>query len=137
LVVYYHHDFIEFDVIQVVKRKKEIREKFRNEVYKRDNYTCVYCGFGPVKVKPQEYLDAHHITDRSDMPNGGYVKENGVTLCKEDIATTYGTEPSCHMKAEKFHITNGEEWVEGLHPEDLYEKIGTSYDKAYKKSLKL
>jgi hypothetical protein len=26
-------------------------------------------------------LEAHHITNRNEMPNGGYVVENGITLC--------------------------------------------------------
>lgn len=52
------------------------------------------------------------------MPNGGYVKENGITLCEGD----------CHMAAEKFHITEGKEWVEGLHPNALYKMIGSSYE---------
>ena len=53
--------------------KKEIRNKFRTEVFKRDNYTCQVCGYGPFKIEPENILDAHHITDRSLMPNGGYV----------------------------------------------------------------
>lgn len=65
-------------------------------------------------------MDAHHITDRNEMPNGGYVKENGITLCKE----------KCHMKAEKFHMTGGKEWEDGFHPDDLYEKIDSSKGKA-------
>lgn len=37
------------------------------------------------------------INDRHEMPNGGYAKENGITLC-----------PQHHMAAEKFHMTKGE-----------------------------
>jgi 5-methylcytosine-specific restriction endonuclease McrA len=43
MVVHYNYNHIKFNEL---KSKKEIRKKFRNEVYKRDNYTCVYCGFG-------------------------------------------------------------------------------------------
>lgn len=74
-----------------------------------------------------EELDAHHITDRSEMPNGGYVKENGITLCKDD----------CHMKCEKFHISGGLEWNEGMHPDDLYKKINSSLELAIEKSNEL
>lgn len=49
--------------------KREIRNKFRNSVFKRDNFTCKVCG---VKRNIDD-LDAHHITDRSEMPNGGYL----------------------------------------------------------------
>jgi len=56
------------------------------------------------------------------MPNGGYVKENGITVCKED----------CHLKVEMFHISEGTEWSEGLHPDDLYRMIGSSKELAIK-----
>lgn len=49
------------------------------------------------------------------MPSGGYVKENGISLC-----------PECHLKAERFHISGGEEWEAGFHPNDLYVKINSS-----------
>jgi len=104
-----------------MKQKQKIREQFRIDVFKRDKNKCVMCGAAKGK------LDAHHITDRNLMPNGGYVKENGITLCED----------KCHIKAEKFHITEGKEWEDGFHPNDLYKKIGVSYDKAYKSSLKL
>ena len=107
--------------------KKQIRENFRNSVFKRDNYTCVVCK----QSKKSEDLDAHHITDRSEMPNGGYVKENGITVCK---FPNENQNESCHMKVEKFHITGGKEWNENLHPDDLYKMINSSYKLAYKKS---
>lgn len=107
--------------------KKDIRKNFRDAVYKRDKYACKNCThyYGPEKA--EEFLDAHHITDRSLMPNGGYVKENGISLCKED----------CHMKAELFHITDGIDWEPGMHPDDLYKIIGSSYEEAVKASEKL
>ena len=103
--------------------KKDIRKNFRNAVFKRDNYTCKVCG----TQRTEDELDAHHITDRSEMPNGGYVVENGITLCKDD----------CHLKCEKYHITEGEDWEDGLHPDDLYEMIGSSYAIACLKSEKI
>jgi 5-methylcytosine-specific restriction endonuclease McrA len=104
--------------------KKQIRENFRSSVFKRDKNTCQVCG------KKHEYvsgLDAHHITNRTLMPNGGYVKENGITVCDGE----------CHMKVEKFHITNGKAWEEGLHPDDLYKKINSSKELAVEKSCEL
>ena len=103
--------------------KKDIRKNFRDEVFKRDKFTCRVCG----TKRAEEFLDAHHITDRNEMPNGGYVKENGITVCKED----------CHFRVEKYHISEGEEWDEGLHPNDLYRMIGTSKDEATRKSERL
>jgi len=49
------------------------------------------------------------------MPNGGYVKENGVSVCDE-----------CHLKAETFWSTG--EAIEGFAPEDLYNLIGSSLE---------
>lgn len=100
--------------------KKAIRRAFRQSVFQRDGYRCVVCGTkGQDRQEKDEGLpdlDAHHITDRHEMPNGGYVKENGATLCGE-----------CHIKAESKEIP----------PEDLYEMIGSSYEKAYQAALLL
>lgn len=101
------------------QKKKEIRNRFRDEVFKRDGHTCVFC-------EVNENLDAHHITDRSEMPNGGYVKENGITLCAQH-----------HLLAEQYHISDGETWEEGMHPNDLYQMIGTTKEVAVKQSEKL
>ncbi|OJJ21585.1 hypothetical protein BKI52_13780 [marine bacterium AO1-C] len=98
------------------QRKKKIRSRFREEVFKRDGYKCVFCD-------EVHQLDAHHITDRTEMPNGGYVKENGITLCADH-----------HMMAEQFHISGGTKWVARMHPEDLYYKIGSSKKLALQQS---
>ena len=118
--------------------KKEIRRKFRDETFERDGYKCRICDadFSDQEF-PEIFLDAHHITDRSDMPNGGYVKENGISLCKENFDDEGFIIESCHMKAELFHITNGENWYPNMHPNDLYELIGSSKEVAIKKSLNL
>jgi 5-methylcytosine-specific restriction endonuclease McrA len=94
-----------------MKNKKQIREKFRTVVFARDHSKCVFCG------KPA--VDAHHITDRSEMPHGGYILENGISVCEEH-----------HIMCEKFHITNGDEWHYGFHPNDLYKKINSSKELA-------
>ncbi len=100
-----------------MKAKQVIRENFRNEVFERDGHKCKVC-------KTTGSLDSHHITDRNEIPNGGYVKENGISLCE-----------SCHLKAEQFHI-NGT-WSAGFHPADLYKLINSSHQIAHKASLKL
>lgn len=102
------------------KNKKHIRAEFRNSVYKRDKYTCRACGQKFSIDTAEENLDAHHITPRELMPDGGYVKENGISLCK------YGN-PSCHEKAEA--CLHGET-ISGFASEDLYKIIGSSYEKA-------
>lgn len=100
-------------------KKKEIREKFRSSVFKRDRNKCRMCSFNEL-----EKLDAHHITDRKLMPGGGYVTENGISLC-----------PECHIRAEVFHSTGTS--VLGYSPEDLYTVIGSSYNQAVESSKKL
>lgn len=89
--------------------KKMVRQQFRDAVFSRDGYKCVVCG-APA-------IDAHHITPREMMLNGGYVKENGVSLCGD-----------CHIEAEswlKFRNTELNSWR-------LYELIGSDYEKANK-----
>jgi len=122
--------------------KKRLREKFRMAVFLRDKFTCQGCGL-EFNLKTKDEIDAHHITDRSKMPNGGYALENGITLCNNDREfissqnNIKGHFPSCHKKAEFFNITKGKEHVTGFHPDDLYKKINSSYELAYKKSLEL
>src|SRR4051812_2942790 len=94
--------------------KKEVRAAFRLACFERDGYKCAMCGRSDTK------LDAHHIMDRHDMPNGGYVPENGITLCD--------CEQGCHWKAEQWHATG--EAYPGYSPDDLFIKIGSSLDKA-------
>lgn len=103
-----------------MKQKQKIRLKFREEVFERDGHKCLFCD-------EIENLDAHHITDRSKMPNGGYVKENGATLCQDH-----------HKAAERYHQSDGKDFdlVVGK-PDDLYCKIGSSYTKAWEASNKL
>lgn len=106
-----------------MKRKHLIRHKFRVVCLNRDDGKCRVCKL--VGEPPNcDELDVHHITDRSLMPNGGYVLENGISLCAD-----------CHWKAEKFHQTGNA--YEGYHPEDLYRLISSSFEKAVKASERL
>lgn len=100
-------------------QKKLIRENFRNRVFARDNHQCKVEGCG---IK--EDLDAHHITDRNEMPNGGYVVENGISLC-----------PTHHEMAEVYHSTG--EALPRFHPNDLYILIDSSYELAFLASERL
>lgn len=108
--------------------KKAIRRQFRDDTFKRDSYRCVCCGFASTPAKAEAELDAHHITPREQMPNGGYVKENGVTLCKGDDGS------SCHEKAEL--VLKGAD-IPGFSPDDLYNLIGSDRDRAFQQSEKL
>ena len=95
-------------------KKKQVRRLFREAVFKRDGHQCTLC-------TTTTNLDAHHITDRNEMPDGGYVKENGITLCGEH-----------HILAEEFHSTGIA--AEGFSPEELYKKIGGSKELAQRVS---
>lgn len=105
--------------------KKMIRKNFRSSCFARDKNSCVMCGFRS-SIPDRSDLDAHHITDRNDCPNGGYVKENGISLCHP-----------CHEKAEVWHSSGHEEFFEGYHPDDLYRQIGSDKDLAMKASRRL
>jgi predicted restriction endonuclease len=98
-------------------KKKLIREAFRNAVFIRDGYKCKICGHNVLAD-----LDAHHIIDRHDAPNGGYVPENGITLCNIN----------CHQIAEQFHNTGTT--LPGFMPDDLFRLIGSSRERAMQAS---
>jgi predicted restriction endonuclease len=98
-------------------KKKDIRRQFRSAVFARSGFACECCGFASTPENAEDELDAHHITDRHDMPNGGYVAENGIALCA-----------ACHLKAEAFHC--GEAVLPGFSPPELYTLIGSSEELA-------
>jgi hypothetical protein len=110
--------------------KKSARSKFRDDCFERDNFCCRMCGFMPNPFAWESYkwagshapLDAHHICDRQLMPFGGYVKENGISLCDK-----------CHLKAEQFHATGVAH--PGYSPSSLYSKIGSNYNLAVQQSF--
>lgn len=88
--------------------KKQIRARFRKEVFERDRHKC---GCNETKN-----LEAHHIINRNYWKNGGYKLDNGITLC-----------PECHMKAEVYYMTSGEKWEPGFHPDELLREIRSPY----------
>lgn len=116
-----------------MSRKKQIRAAFRRAVFTRDGWKCVCCGAAGKCRQTGEYegaevprvdLDAHHVTDRNEMPHGGYVAENGISVCD-----------ACHELAEVFHSTGTAH--PGFSPEELYARIGSSHTEALNASEKL
>jgi 5-methylcytosine-specific restriction endonuclease McrA len=97
-------------------KKKQVRAAFREAVFLRDNHRCVVCG--------RPAVDPHHVSDRTLMPHGGYVVENGVSLCGP-----------CHELAERYHATGAAH--PGYSPDELYERIGSSYEQAFAASERL
>ena len=61
-------------------------EIWRNEVYKRDNWTCRICG---KKCKPKDIV-AHHLELFSEYPELRFSVDNGITLCR-----------ACHTKIHR------------------------------------
>jgi 5-methylcytosine-specific restriction endonuclease McrA len=103
------------------ERKYWLRVSFNKAVFERDGYKCRVCGKPNVTQWGHYSLAAHHICDRHDMPNGGYVPENGISLCE-----------TCHWEAEREH--NNQSARPGYSRQELYELIGTSFDEAWNKS---
>lgn len=95
--------------------KKLIRKRFRDSVFTRDKYKCRCCGFD--SKGDESLIDAHHIVNRQKMPNGGYARENGITVCLP-----------CHEKCEVYHSTGTA--LPGFAPNDLFMKIGSTYQVA-------
>jgi 5-methylcytosine-specific restriction endonuclease McrA len=58
---------------------------WREAVFERDDYTCIWCGSRGV------YLEADHIKPFCDYPELRFALDNGRTLCKE-----------CHSKTETY-----------------------------------
>ena len=58
------------------------RDEFREAVFKRDGFRCVFCG-KKAEDTPEGKLDAHHIIERRLWSNGGYYLDNGTTVCEE------------------------------------------------------
>lgn len=99
------------------RTKRDVRRRFRTAVFARDGFACRVCGFASPPGRAEADLDAHHITDRNEMPNGGYVAENGIALCS-----------TCHHSAEAHH--RGDAVPPGFAPEELYSLIGSSTERA-------
>lgn len=104
---------------------KQWRKEFNAAVFKRDKNKCRICGLPAA--------DAHHITDRHELPNGGYVLSNGISLCN-----------ACHILAGPTVIPVGRASIPSgkiISPkytaEFFYKMIGSSYEKAYEDSKNL
>lgn len=73
---------------RVANRNHPEYAKWRDAVYKRDNYTCQKCG-----RKASGHLVAHHIESYTDNKELRTVLSNGITLCEKhhnDFHHQYG-----------------------------------------------
>lgn len=89
------------------------RDDFRNGVFQRDGYKCVFCD-SPAK-------DAHHILERRLWDNGGYYLDNGASVCERHHIDCETTLISCESVREACGISNV------LLPDHFYDEY--SYDK--------
>lgn len=65
----------------LIRNSLEYKE-WRNNVFKRDNFTCQECNRRSCE-KDHVYLEAHHIKPFATHPELRLTISNGITLCKE------------------------------------------------------
>lgn len=92
------------------------RDEFREAVFKRDGYKCIFCD-------KKENLDAHHIIERRLFQDDsyGYYIDNGATVCEEHHIQCEMTTISCEEIRKKCNISKI------ILPPHLYDEY--SYDK--------
>lgn len=91
------------------------RDKFREEVFTRDKYKCVFCSAPAV--------DAHHIMERRLFPDGGYYLNNGASVCAEHHIQCETTE----ISVEDVRVACGilkKVVPPHLYPDQIYDKWG-------------
>lgn len=57
--------------------KNITRKEFREQCFNRDNHTCV------VPWCDEDAEDAHHIIERAEWEDGGYIPQNGASVCEK------------------------------------------------------
>lgn len=94
---------------------KSARDIFREGVFARDGHKCVICG--------QPAQDAHHIIERRLFSDGGYVLDNGASLCGDHHWDAESTALDC----ETIRDAAGIKTVvipDGWYPDQRYTKWG-------------
>jgi len=67
-------------------------KNFRNEIFKRDNYTCKFCGRHRT-IGDRVILNVHHLKSFSVNKELRFDKNNAITLCLE-----------CHIKTDTYGV---------------------------------
>lgn len=93
------------------------RDKFREGVLERDGNKCVICGASGVP------LDAHHIIERRLWEDGGYILDNGASLCETHHRQAESTELDCETIREAAGIKKVV-LPDGWYPDQRYTKWG-------------
>lgn len=120
--------------------KKQHRAAMREQVWQRDGQACRVCrrrvgdtsATGSV-VLTRSCFDAHHITPRVQMPNGGTIASNLITLCidchhKAELVTWADDDGYLALKIRQGEISteDARTFSRGI----LYKLIGSSYAKS-------
>jgi len=98
------------------------RDEFREGVFARDNYKCVFCKRTAAET-PEKKLDAHHILERRLWPDGGYYLENGATVCEDHHLKCEQTVISVEQVREAAGITK-KVVPPHFYPDHRYDKWG-------------
>lgn len=85
LAFFYRFRVVDEDnnLIHVDVRRTFKYKNWREEVFRRDNYTCQKCG-------KTGKLNAHHIQSYSEYPEEGLKVDNGITLCLDCHSKEHG-----------------------------------------------
>jgi hypothetical protein len=91
------------------------RDEFREAVFKRDGYKCIFC--------PKDAKDAHHILERRLFNDGGYYLSNGASVCEEHHLACEKTLISVDDVRTKLEITSPT-IPEHFYSDEVYTKWG-------------
>jgi len=86
---------------QIIRTSKEYKD-WKTAVFKRDNYTCQFCGVRGGK------LNAHHILSFKDYPEYRFNVDNGITHCKEchNIISSISNSGDIFQPLPRFNTSN-------------------------------
>lgn len=91
------------------------RDQFREGVFKRDGFKCVFCD--------NPAVDAHHILERRLWPDGGYYESNGASVCEEHHLACERTAIS--VEDVRYAAAISKIWVPPhLYDDHIYDKWG-------------
>lgn len=92
------------DVNDTIRKSWEYKQ-WRQEVYKRDNFTCRRCGDSKIA------LNAHHILNFSNHEELRFDISNGITLCEDchrEFHNAYGNRNNTMEQLDEFLATETE-----------------------------
>ena len=91
------------------------RDEFRESVFKRDGYKCVFCD--------KRVADAHHIIEKRLWKDSGYYLNNGASVCEDHHIQCEQTKISIEQIREACKILKPI-IPEHLYDDEIYDKWG-------------